>query len=69
MSDNNNKNQITLTFGSIWIILTIIFVVLKLTNIIDWAWILVFLPIIISVSIKILIVVFLILLKVYSGKK
>lgn len=44
--DNQNKVQLTLPFSTICIILTIIFVVLKLCGVITWGWVYVFMPLI-----------------------
>lgn len=44
--DNNRKIEIN--FGGFGTLLTIVFVVLKLTGVIAWSWWLVFLPMIIS---------------------
>ena len=52
----NDKEKITLSFdfGGIGLIIFIVFLILKLTGVIDWKWILVFLPIIIPVGVVIL---------------
>lgn len=39
-------------------LLTIIFMILKLCKVITWSWLMVFLPVIISVGISILIIIF-----------
>lgn len=52
----SNENKTTISCGSFGLgtLLTIVFLVLKLCGVIDWAWIFVFLPIIISVGLTIL---------------
>lgn len=55
MSDNNN-NHIPI-FSILCIVLTIVFLVFKLAGVIDWAWVLIFLPLIICVGLKVLIIV------------
>ena len=57
---DNNKTSSGIGFGSI---LFIVFLVLKLTNVIDWSWWWVFAPIWISVCILIICVI---VLKVFS---
>ena len=55
-------NNITIKYNfSILHILTIIFIVLKLCNIIDWKWILVLLPSIIKITIFLIALIILIL--------
>lgn len=44
----DNGRKIEINFGGIGTLLTIVFVVLKLTGVIAWSWWLVFLPMIIS---------------------
>lgn len=55
MSDNSN-NHVPI-FSITCLILTIIFLVFKLAGVIDWAWVLIFLPLIICVGLKVLIIV------------
>lgn len=55
MSDNNS-NHVPI-FSIACLILTIVFLVFKLAGAIDWAWILIFLPLIICVGLKVLIIV------------
>ncbi len=51
-------------------LLTIIFLILKLCNVIDWNWIYIFLPVIISVSLDLIIlIVALIIYCVYKSKE
>lgn len=55
-------NNITIKYNfSILHILTIIFIVLKLCNIIDWKWIIVLLPSIIKITIFLIALIILIL--------
>jgi len=54
MEERNNKTvrtQTSLSFGTISVIVTIVFVILKLCHVIDWGWVFVFLPVIISTGI------------------
>jgi hypothetical protein len=66
----NNENKTTVSVGGFGLgtLLTIVFLVLKLCGVIDWAWIFVFLPIIISVGFTILlwIVLFIIAIVLYN---
>lgn len=55
MSDNNS-NHVPI-FSILCLVLTIMFLVFKLAGVIDWAWILIFLPLIICVGLKVLIIV------------
>lgn len=55
MSDNNN-NYIPI-FSILCLMLTIVFLVFKLAGVIDWAWVLIFLPLIICAGLEVLIVV------------
>lgn len=55
MSDNSN-NHVPI-FSITCLILTIIFLVFKLAGVVDWAWVLIFLPLIICVGLKVLIIV------------
>ena len=65
----SDKNKTTISFGGFGLgtLLTIVFLVLKLCGVIDWAWIFVFLPIIISVGFTILVwaVIFIIAIVLY----
>ena len=47
-NNKTTKVQTSFSLGSISVILTIIFLVLKLCHVIEWAWVFVFLPVIIS---------------------
>lgn len=58
MSDNNSNHSNHVPIFSITcLILTMVFLVFKLAGVIDWAWILIFLPLIIGVGLKVLIIV------------
>ena len=66
----SNENKTTISFGGFGLgtLLTVVFLVLKLCGVIDWAWIFVFLPIIISVGFTILVwlVAFIIVIVLYK---
>ena len=49
--------DINIKFGGIGVLITLVFLVLKLTGIVSWPWIVVFLPVIIGVVLTILLVV------------
>ena len=55
--EDNNKTQVTFSFGGLSTLLTIIFVVLKLCGVIAWHWALVLLPTIISVGLTVFILI------------
>lgn len=55
-SNSNHSNHVPI-FSITCLILTIVFLVFKLAGAIDWAWILIFLPLIICVGLKALIIV------------
>lgn len=48
--ENNKTTKVrsSLSLGSISVILTIVFLILKLCHVIEWSWVFVFLPVIIS---------------------
>jgi hypothetical protein len=50
-----NKTTVSFSGCGLGTLLTVVFLVLKLCGVIDWAWIFVFLPIIISVGLAILV--------------
>lgn len=50
-NNKTTKVQSSLSLGSISVVLTIVFLVLKLCHVIDWGWVFVFLPVIISTGI------------------
>lgn len=53
--ENNKTTKVrsSLSLGSISVILTIVFLVLKLCHVIEWGWVFVFLPVIISTGLAI----------------
>lgn len=59
---NNNTKYVGLTFTGL---LQIVFIVLKLCNVIDWSWWIVFLPLIIDASLKIIIII---IASIFGGK-
>lgn len=67
----SNENKTTFSFGNFGLgtLLTIVFLILKLCGVIDWAWIFVFLPIIISVGLTILLWVVIIIIAGVGYKK
>ena len=64
MNKKDTKNNTS--FGTV-LILTIVFIVLKLTNVIDWSWIWVFSPI--WIELLIVALIFVITLLILSIKK
>jgi len=58
-NNNNNKHAVGLDVGTI---LTIVFVVLKLCGVINWAWIWVLSPLWISAAITIVLIILLIVI-------
>lgn len=50
-------------------ILTLIFIVLKLVGVIDWSWLIVFLPIIISVGLTVLITIGVLIFTMWGRRK
>lgn len=67
----SNESKTTISCGGFGLgtLLTIVFVVLKLCGVIDWAWIFVFLPIIISVGFTILLWVVIFIIAIVGYKK
>ena len=67
----SNESKTTFSFGGFGLgtLLTIVFLVLKLCGVIDWAWIFVFLPIIISVGLTILVWVVIFIIALVGYKK
>ena len=51
------NRRVSLCFGTICALLTIVFLVLKLCNVINWAWVFVFMPVIVNVGICVLLLV------------
>lgn len=67
MENNSSSKEINFGFTTIAFILSAIFMVLKLCNVIAWSWWLVFLPLIIVVGAQVVtwIVIFIIALIMY----
>ena len=62
----SNKNKTTISVGGIGLgtLLTIVFLVLKLCGVIDWAWIFVFLPVIVSFALELLCIVLIVVIQI-----
>lgn len=65
--EHNHRH--TVDIGSLGVILTIVFLILKLCGVITWKWVFVFLPLIISVSLTILIILVVFIIAVICIKK
>ena len=65
-TDNNNNNSGGIGFAGL---LTILFIALKLIGVINWPWILVLLPILITVAVVIIIIASLLFLGFYTTYK
>lgn len=63
-NNSSNKRVISFSLFTIGLILSLIFMVLKLCNVITWAWVMVFLPLIIAVGINILIFILIVLIAI-----
>ena len=66
------KEQSSVASGGIGIlgVLTILFVVLKLLHVIEWSWLIVFLPVLIGLALKILWIVVAVLIALLgSGRR
>ncbi len=50
-------------------ILTLIFLVLKLVGVIDWSWLIVFLPIIISIGLTVLVIIGVLIFTMWGRRK
>ena len=59
-------NNYSFNSGGIFTILTIIFVVLKLTNVITWSWWLVFLPLIIGTCLGLFVLIIIAIVAVWA---
>jgi hypothetical protein len=66
---NENKTAVSVGGFGLGTLLTIVFLVLKLCGVIDWAWIFVFLPIIISVGLTILLCVVFVIIAIVLYKR
>ena len=65
MNENNSGRNAGLSLGTL---LTVLFVALKLTNQIDWAWVWVFSPLWISAAIMLVMIVILGLVFAWLGR-
>ena len=54
-NNKTTKVQTSLSLGSISVILTIVFLILKLCHVIEWGWVFVFLPVIISTGLGVVV--------------
>lgn len=64
--ENNGKNTVTTGGVSFSGLLTIAFIILKLTKVINWSWLWVLAPLWISVSIWVLFLIVLLILSIIS---
>lgn len=67
MKNNSGSEEVEFGFTTMAFILSEIFLVLKLCNVIEWSWWLVFLPLIIVVGVQVatLVIIFIIALIMY----
>lgn len=65
------KEQSSVASGGLGIlgVLTIIFVVLKLLHVIEWSWLIVFLPVLIGLALKIIWIVVAILIALLGSRR
>ncbi len=65
------KEQSSVASGGIGIlgVLTILFVVLKLLHVIEWSWLIVFLPVLIGLALKILWIVVAVLIALLGSRR
>ena len=65
------KEQSSVASGGIGIlgVLTILFVVLKLLHVIEWSWLIVFLPVLIGLALKIIWIVVAILIALLGSRR
>ena len=65
------KEQNSVTSGGLGFlgVLTIIFVVLKLLHVIEWSWLIVFLPVLIGLALKIIWIVVAILIALLGSRR
>ena len=68
--ENNNKNNTTrgVSLSGVSFFLTLLFLILKLCKVIDWPWVFVFLPIIISAGLVVLILIIVFILALISSR-
>ena len=60
--------KIDIRIGGIAAILTIVFVVLKLTHVISWSWVLCFMPLIISAALAVVLLITMLIVMRFVGK-
>ena len=65
--ENNRKN--TYKGASICTILTILFVILKLTGVIAWPWFWVLFPLILDLGLTLIVLVFCMVVKIIAAKR
>lgn len=65
------KEQSSVTSGGLGVlgVLTILFVVLKLLHVIEWSWLIVFLPVLIGLALKIIWIVVAILIALLGSRR
>lgn len=65
------KEQSSVTSGGLGVlgVLTILFVVLKLLHVIEWSWLIVFLPVLIGLALKILWIVVAVLIALLGSRR
>ena len=61
----NKKNGAVSFIG----LLQIVFIVLKLTNIIDWNWVIVLIPLIIDIALYVIVIIISIFITIFKSKK
>lgn len=68
---SNEKVTVSLDFGGAGLITFIVFLILKLTGVIDWKWVFVFLPLIIPIGLIVLalVVIGIVCLIAYIGER
>ncbi len=74
MKKNNNiewldTNKIQINNPGIFTILQVVFIVLKLTNLINWSWWMVWMPTFISLGISVIIILFILILFLKNKKQ
>lgn len=65
------KEQSSVTSGGLGVlgVLTILFVVLKLLHVIEWSWLIVFLPVLIGLALKIIWIIVAILIALLGSRR
>ena len=64
MSDSKNSSSVSITFSGL---LGIVFIVLKLTHVIDWKWVWVLAPIWIGAAFVILVLLFILVIAILAN--